>query len=108
MSSSVEVDYISDNRVSMVVGTVQGQMLHGFRSAYFWIFDEVDKLPAGGEVSAGEVDDPGRDCSREEQILCFLRGSVLADELEDPLNVLLEALLQHLVCLIKASYLQVR
>lgn len=30
------------------------------------------------------------------------------NELEDFLNVLLETLFQHLVCLVKASYLQVR
>jgi hypothetical protein len=32
---------------------------------------------------------------------------VLADELKDLLDVFLEALLQHLICLVKASYLQV-
>ena len=32
---------------------------------------------------------------------------MLADELENLLDVLLEALFQHLICLVKASYLQV-
>lgn len=32
---------------------------------------------------------------------------MLADVLKDLLDVLLEALLQHLICLVKASYLQV-
>jgi hypothetical protein len=33
---------------------------------------------------------------------------VLADELKDLLDIFLEALFQHFICLIEASYLQVR
>jgi hypothetical protein len=46
------------------------------------------------------------DGCREEQILSFC-GAVLPYELEDFLDVFLEALFQHLICLVKASYLQV-
>ncbi len=82
-------------------------MLYCFRSPNVGVFDQVDELAVGWEVYAGQFDYPRGDGCREKQVLGLLLRSVLFNELEDLLDVLLEALLEHLVCLIKASYLQV-
>lgn len=63
-------------------------------------------MPVGGKLGSGELDHPGGDGCREEQILS-LRRPVFANVLKDFLDVFLETLFQHLICLVKASYLQV-
>ena len=83
----------------MVVGAVECEVLNGLGGGDFGVFDEVHEVPIGGKVSSGELDHPGRDGCREEQILS-LRRPVFAKELKDFLDVFLETLFQHLICLI--------
>lgn len=39
VSSSVHVYKISDDRISMIIGTIQGQMLHGLGGTYLRVLD---------------------------------------------------------------------
>lgn len=82
-------------------------MLDCFGGSHAGVFDEIDEKTIRWEVGAREFEDPGRDSGREQQILSFGRG-VFVDKFENFLDVLLKALFQHLICLIKARYLQVR
>ena len=73
----------------------------------FCVFDEVDDDAFVRKVGPGKLHYPGRDRCRKKQIL-GLGGSVFPNEFENFLDVLLEPLFQHLICLVEASYLQVR
>lgn len=106
VASTIQVDDVSDDGVAVVVGAVEGQVFDGFRGPDLGVLDEVDEFTVGREVFAGEVDDPGRDSCRKEQILCF-SGAILSTVFENLLDVFLKALFQHFICLIEASYLQV-
>ena len=92
MASSIKVDHVSNHCISMVVGTVEGEMIDCFRCPDLGIFDQIDELSVRREVGAGELDDPRGDGGREKEILS-LRGCVFVNELEDFFNVLLEPLL---------------
>ncbi len=107
MSATIQVYKISDNRIPMIIRTIQGQMLHGLGGTYLRILDQIHKFTIRREILPGEVEHPRRDCCRKQQILGFLR-SMLFYIFEHFLDVLLKPLLQHLICLIKASYLQLR
>jgi hypothetical protein len=106
MASTVEVDDVGNDGVAVVVGTVEGQVLNSLGSPDIGVLDEVDYFTVRREIFAGEVDDPGRDSCRKEQILCF-SGAILSTIFENLLDVFLKALFQHFICLIEASYLQV-
>lgn len=106
MTTTVEVDDVSDDGVAMVIGTVECEVFYSFGCSDFGVLDEVYDFAIGGEVLAREVDDPGGDSCRKEQILCF-SGAVLANVFENLFDVFLKALFQHFICLIEASYLQV-
>ncbi len=89
----------------MVVGAVEGEVFNGLGGPDFVILDQVDEVAVRREVGPGEFDDPRGNGCREQQILSF-RGSVFSNILKYLLDVFLETLFQHLICLVKASYLQ--
>ncbi len=80
-------------------------MFNGLGGPNFVVLDEVDEMAVRREVGPGEFDYPWGDRCREQQILSF-RGSVFSNILKYLLDVFLETLFQHLICLVKASYLQ--
>jgi hypothetical protein len=47
VASTVEVDDVSDDGVSMIVGAVEGEVLDSLGGPDFGIFDEVDELSVG-------------------------------------------------------------
>jgi hypothetical protein len=89
----------------VVVGAVECEVLNGLGGPNFVVLDEVDEVAVRREIGPGEFDHPWGDGCREQQILSF-GGPVLANILKYLLDVFLETLFQHLICLVKASYLQ--
>ena len=47
MTSTIEVDYVGNNCVSVIVRTVEGEMLDGLGGPDFGVFDKVYKLSVG-------------------------------------------------------------
>lgn len=47
VASTVEIDDVSDDGVSMVIGAVEGEVLDSLGGPDFGIFDEVDELSVG-------------------------------------------------------------
>jgi len=52
MSTSVEIDNISNNSISMIVRTIEGQMLDGLGCPNLLVLDEVDEFAIWGQISS--------------------------------------------------------
>lgn len=81
-------------------------MLDGLGGPDFGVLNQIDKLSFRRKVNSRELDDPGWDGCGEQKVLCLGRP-IFADELKDLLDIFLEPLFEHFICLVKASYLQV-
>ena len=55
MPTSVEIDHISNNWVSVVVGAVQGQVVNCLRCSNFGVLDELNEVPFGREVEPAKL-----------------------------------------------------
>jgi hypothetical protein len=63
--TAIQVDDICDDRVTVVVGAVEGEVLDGLGGTDFGVLDKVYDLSVGTEIGAREFDHPGGNGCRE-------------------------------------------
>ena len=113
VGSSVDTDDVSDGRDLLVLGLEDNlEVLDCARGSTLESCKHVDSLVVALHVLGGDSSDPLGDCGREEEDLDVPSGSLIglevcADLLVDQLDVLLEALIEHLVRLVQDEGLEV-
>lgn len=103
---AVIVDHVGNSGFAIAVRTADCQVLDALGRLQFAVLHEVDEFAVIGQVFLRQVVHPARNGRRKQQVLGLSVG-VLAHILEDLLDVLLEALSQHLIRLVKAHDAQV-
>ena len=104
--ATVAGERVSQGRQSVLVGALDGEMLHGTRRFVLQVLRQVNNLEALLHVLFGDGTHPARDRGREQTQLdvVLARG---ADVVKDGVDVLLEAELEHLVCFVEYDRLEV-
>ena len=109
LSTAVQNKDVGKGVETVLVGTVDRQVLYCLRCLILQILNKIDHLVARGQECVGNLLDPSRDGGGEHEELevCEV-GHYTFDSVHDLLNILFETKIEHLICFIKDSVLESR
>ena len=98
--STVNQENIGEGLHPVVEGTVDRNMVNIFLGLIFQVFGEINLFPIFLKISVCHVFDPSWNSGRKQKKLrCFL--TLLFDVDKNPVNILFETELKHLICLVE-------
>jgi hypothetical protein len=52
VASTIEIYYIGNDSIAMIIRAVEGEVFDSFRAADFGVFDEIDELAIGRQIGS--------------------------------------------------------